>query len=53
MAVQVLENHGLPYHILGQVGDTKLTILMPKERLEWRVAALQRAWAAPLREVLP
>jgi len=53
MAAQVLENHGLPYHILGQVGGTELTILMPKERLEWSVAALQRAWAAPLREVLP
>ncbi len=53
MAVRVLEQHGLPHQILGQVGGDRLTILMPKQRLEWSVAALRKAWDAPLREVLP
>ncbi|GIW38991.1 MAG: phosphoribosylformylglycinamidine synthase subunit PurL [Meiothermus sp.] len=52
-AVKLLENHGLPYHILGQVGGPTLTILTPKARLEWPLAALRQAWEAPLREVLP
>lgn len=52
-AVKLLENHGLPYHVLGQVGGSTLTILTPKARLEWPVAALRQAWEAPLREVLP
>lgn len=52
-AVRVLEDHGLPYHVLGQVGGPTLTILTPKARLEWDVTALRRAWEAPLREVLP
>lgn len=51
-AVRVLEDHGLPYHVLGQVGGPTLTILTPKARLEWDLAALRRAWEAPLREVL-
>ncbi len=53
MAVRVLEQHGLPHQILGQVGGDTLTILMSRSRLEWSVAALRRAWEAPLREVLP
>ncbi len=53
MAVKVLETHGLPHKILGQVGGDKLTILMPKERLEWSLETMQSAWESPLREVLP
>ncbi|GIW25063.1 phosphoribosylformylglycinamidine synthase subunit PurL [Meiothermus sp.] len=53
MAVKVLEQYGLPHQILGQVGGDRLTLLLPKARLEWSVVALRRAWEAPLREVLP
>ncbi|MDW8425524.1 MAG: phosphoribosylformylglycinamidine synthase subunit PurL [Meiothermus sp.] len=52
-AVRALEQRGLPHQILGQVGGDRLTLLLPKTRLEWRVAALRKAWATPLREVLP
>ncbi|MCL6526959.1 MAG: phosphoribosylformylglycinamidine synthase subunit PurL [Thermaceae bacterium] len=52
-AVGRLEGFGLPYRILGQVGGEELTLLLPKLRLSWSVSELRRAWAAPLREVLP
>ncbi|MCS7195355.1 MAG: phosphoribosylformylglycinamidine synthase subunit PurL [Meiothermus sp.] len=52
-ATKHLEEAGLPYRILGQVGGDRLTILLPKARLEWGVGDLRRAWEAPLREVLP
>jgi phosphoribosylformylglycinamidine synthase len=53
LAVRVLETAGLSHQILGQVGGDGLTILLPKQRLEWRVKELRRAWEEPLREVLP
>lgn len=53
MAVKVLETFGLPHKILGQVGGDHLTILMPKQRLQWSVQSLRVAWESTLREVLP
>jgi phosphoribosylformylglycinamidine synthase len=53
MAVKVLETFGLPHKILGQVGGDHLTILMPKQRLQWSLESLRAAWANTLREVLP
>ncbi|WP_299433055.1 phosphoribosylformylglycinamidine synthase subunit PurL [uncultured Meiothermus sp.] len=53
MAVKVLESFELPHKILGQVGGDKLTILMPKERLEWSLESLHAVWERTLREVLP
>lgn len=53
MAVKVLETFGLPHKILGQVGGDRLTILMPKQRLQWSVKSLRVAWESTLREVLP
>ncbi|MDX2004068.1 MAG: phosphoribosylformylglycinamidine synthase subunit PurL [Meiothermus sp.] len=53
LAVKVLEAHSLPHKILGQVGGESLTVLMPKQRLEWGVESLREAWEGTLREVLP
>jgi phosphoribosylformylglycinamidine synthase len=53
MAVKVLEISGLPYHILGQTSGEDLTILLPKQRLQWSVQSLRAVWESTLREVLP
>ncbi|PZA08970.1 MULTISPECIES: phosphoribosylformylglycinamidine synthase subunit PurL [unclassified Meiothermus] len=52
-AITHLQNLGLPYRILGQVGGDELTILLPKQELKWSVSELKQTWEAPLREVLP
>ncbi|RDI95554.1 phosphoribosylformylglycinamidine synthase subunit PurL [Meiothermus sp. QL-1] len=52
-AVGLLEEMGLPYQVLGQVGGECLTLLLPRERLEWSLEELREAWESPLREVLP
>ncbi len=52
-AVEALEEQGLSYGVLGQVGGDRLTLLLPRERLEWPLKALRAAWEKPLREVLP
>lgn len=51
-ATVLLQKLGLPYRVLGQVGGTELTVLLPHQSLSWSLEALRRAWEGGLRAVL-